>query len=73
MVPKAVFNGKDRMSKQPTQYLSACCSRQMANVGIADRLMGDGEEERLKKDRGHYQRLSEELGHYQRLSEELGR
>ena len=33
MVPKAVFNGKDIMSKQPTQYFSACCSRQMANVG----------------------------------------
>ena len=33
MVPKAVFNGKDRMSKQPTHNLSACRFRQMANVG----------------------------------------
>ena len=33
VVPKVVFNGKDRMSKQPTHYLGACHSRQMANVG----------------------------------------
>ena len=29
----AVFNGKDRTSKKPTQYLSVCLFHQMANVG----------------------------------------
>ena len=33
MNPKAVFNGKERMSKQPTHNLSACRFRQMANIG----------------------------------------
>ena len=33
IVPKAVFNGKDRTPKKSTQYPSFCRFRQMANIG----------------------------------------